>query len=123
MKPVTATVTVAQPREQVRPQDLQRLQDDLANLDEELRGVETQSPKASRFREREEAIAVRVSSRGEGGRFVAAAEVELLAGANLASASPRRVESHKRHELHLIQSALETAAPGARRPCQAPRPS
>jgi len=52
----------AQPREDVpsrdeaRPRDLQRLQDDLANLDEELQGLDTGDRDAESFRERADQI-------------------------------------------------------------------
>jgi len=53
---LAASPVAAQSREEARPRDLQRLQDDLANLDEELQGLETNDGDAQSFRERAEGI-------------------------------------------------------------------
>ena len=47
---------VAQPRDEARPRDLQRLQDDLENLDDALRGPESGDGRAEEFRRRAEEI-------------------------------------------------------------------
>src|SRR2546425_11314076 len=47
-----ASSAVAQPRDEARPRDLQRLQDDLENLDDALRGLEAGDPRAEEFRRR-----------------------------------------------------------------------
>ena len=45
-----------QTRDEARPRDLQRLQQDLTNLDEDLRGLEAGDPKTDEFRQRAEDI-------------------------------------------------------------------
>ena len=46
----------AQGRDDARPRDIQRLQEELQNLDEELKGLEAGDREADRFRERAEGI-------------------------------------------------------------------
>ncbi len=46
----------ADSRDEATPRDIQRLQDDLANLDDELRTLNTQDPKTDSFRQRAEDI-------------------------------------------------------------------
>ena len=55
--PLTAALAVtAQSRDEARLRDVQRLQEDLANLDEELTGLQPGDPKADAFRARGEEI-------------------------------------------------------------------
>ena len=53
---LAASSAAAQPRDEARPRDLQRLQDDLENLDEALRGLESGDGRAEEFRRRAEEI-------------------------------------------------------------------
>lgn len=53
---LAAGPAAAQPRDDARPRDVQRLQDDLENLDEALRGLEPGDAKAEEFRRRAEEI-------------------------------------------------------------------
>ncbi len=51
-----ARTAAAAEREEARPRDVQQLQDDLANLDEDLRSLEPGDPQADRFRHRADDI-------------------------------------------------------------------
>src|SRR6266702_3090597 len=51
---LAAGSAAAQPRDEARPRDLQRLQDDLENLDDALRGLEAGDARAEEFPRRED---------------------------------------------------------------------
>lgn len=79
---------VADARDDARPRDIQRLQEDLNNLDEDLRALEPGDPKADSFRQRaeeirEETIYIKVKLRrhqraGAEGTGVSSEEVAAL---------------------------------------------
>lgn len=53
---LAAHLAPAQSRDEARPRDLERLQEDLANLDDELQGLEPQDEKADSFRLRADEV-------------------------------------------------------------------
>jgi hypothetical protein len=106
---------LAQGRDEARPRDIQRLQEELANLDDDLAALEPRDRKADEFRQRaeeirEEAIYIKVTMRHQSRRYgegtgVSADDVEQLRRsiADLRQDMERSFERGGDREIRLVE--------------------